>query len=397
MSKRLPPVSRETLYEEIWAEPVLSVAPRYGLSDVGLLKVCKRLRIPVPGRGYWAKFKAGQSVSRKPLPTLPPGTHVPAGPAPLSEAQLTARRRRANALRELQKAGEAITVPDTLENPLPLILEARTRLERREEWSHPAGIRSAPKEVLDIQVSDDHLDRALRIMDTVLKSLGDLGFTTHVNPESGTTVLTGGGTTQTLALVEQVSREKHTPTRSESQAIAGYRNAAERGRYIPYPKIPEYDYIATGRLTLHLGPYPKRRQWNDTDHSKLEARLTRIIAEMMDRTEAQRLREAEEAHRERAYQAAREKYNAYVDATNREWDQLKSMLRDARRHQRAQSLREYLTALQSHAEKTGSMTPAQAQRIQWGFDKADWLDPVINRIDPILDAPEPERPHYWSY
>lgn len=73
------------------------------------------------------------------------------------------------------------------------------------------------------------------------------------------------------------------------------------------------------------------------------------------------------------------------------------MLRDARRHQRAQSLREYLAALQSHAKKTGSMTPAQAQRIQWGFDKADWLDPVINRIDPIMDAPKPDEPRYWSY
>lgn len=299
MSKKLPPVSREALYDEVWTAPALTVAPKYGLSDVGLLKVCKRLRIPVPGRGYWAKVKAGQAVTRKPLPPLPPGTRVPEGPYPLSEGQLAARMRRTNALRETRVNGNQISVPETLENPLPLIREAAARLEPGDGWVHPAGLRGAPKEVLDIQVSHDQLDRALRLMDTLLKSLEQLGFTAHVDHEAGTTVLIGGGTRQTLALLEQVSRDDHAPTPSEAKALAAYRNASNQGRYIPYPRLPDYDYTATGRLTLHLGPYPKQRQWNDTDHSKLEERLPRILGEMLERTEARRLREAEEARRER--------------------------------------------------------------------------------------------------
>jgi len=53
-------VDRETLYNEVWTEPVTVVAQRYGLSDVGLAKICRSLTIPLPSRGYWAKIKAGK-------------------------------------------------------------------------------------------------------------------------------------------------------------------------------------------------------------------------------------------------------------------------------------------------------------------------------------------------
>jgi len=39
---------REKFYEEIWAEPIQHVAKRYSMSDAGLAKVCKKLKIPRP-------------------------------------------------------------------------------------------------------------------------------------------------------------------------------------------------------------------------------------------------------------------------------------------------------------------------------------------------------------
>ena len=68
MEKRDKPVDRETLYNEVWTDPVTVVAPRYGLSDVGLAKICRALAIPLPSRGYWAKVKAGRVMGRAPLP-----------------------------------------------------------------------------------------------------------------------------------------------------------------------------------------------------------------------------------------------------------------------------------------------------------------------------------------
>lgn len=43
---------REALYELVWTAPVLETAPRLGVSDVALAKLCRRAHIPIPGRGY---------------------------------------------------------------------------------------------------------------------------------------------------------------------------------------------------------------------------------------------------------------------------------------------------------------------------------------------------------
>jgi hypothetical protein len=76
--KRQPPppallarYNRAELYEKLWTEPTRIVAKHFGVSDVWLSKVCKALRVPRPGRGYWAKKRAGRSVAKRPpLPSL---------------------------------------------------------------------------------------------------------------------------------------------------------------------------------------------------------------------------------------------------------------------------------------------------------------------------------------
>jgi hypothetical protein len=54
--KRPEVYERKKLYQEVWAEPVKIVAWRYGVSDVALAKTCRKLAIPLPGRGYWARL-----------------------------------------------------------------------------------------------------------------------------------------------------------------------------------------------------------------------------------------------------------------------------------------------------------------------------------------------------
>jgi integrase len=65
---RVHRISRRDLYELIWSEPTTALARRFGISDVGLAKVCRRSDIPSPPRGYWAKVAAGDTVHRPELP-----------------------------------------------------------------------------------------------------------------------------------------------------------------------------------------------------------------------------------------------------------------------------------------------------------------------------------------
>lgn len=64
---------RIELYKLVWERPVSEVAQRFGVSDVGLSKICRRANIPVPKRGYWARMDSGQDVRPHSLPSAPRG------------------------------------------------------------------------------------------------------------------------------------------------------------------------------------------------------------------------------------------------------------------------------------------------------------------------------------
>ena len=57
---------RSDLYRQVWEQPVLKVAKTYGISDVALAKICRKLNVPLPGRGYWARKAAGQQIEPAP-------------------------------------------------------------------------------------------------------------------------------------------------------------------------------------------------------------------------------------------------------------------------------------------------------------------------------------------
>ena len=70
------PVSREQLYEEVWAEPMTKVALKYGVSSSFMARVCSWLNVPRPERGYWAKLAVGKSTKQPPLPDAEPGDEL---------------------------------------------------------------------------------------------------------------------------------------------------------------------------------------------------------------------------------------------------------------------------------------------------------------------------------
>ena len=60
-------VDRERLFAMVWERPAAEVGEELGISDVALGKLCRRLQVPKPPRGYWARIRAGQKPRRPPL------------------------------------------------------------------------------------------------------------------------------------------------------------------------------------------------------------------------------------------------------------------------------------------------------------------------------------------
>lgn len=123
---------RDELYRKVWERPVSVVAKEYGISDVGLAKMCRRLNVPVPRRGYWAKKQHGEAVEPVPLPP------APADVTP--EVTITATRRSAPDPEQLEKAAEItdaeyldvnqVQVSETLSDPLPSVARSLKLLSR---------------------------------------------------------------------------------------------------------------------------------------------------------------------------------------------------------------------------------------------------------------------------
>ena len=111
-------LKREDLYAAVWEEPAVRLAAKYGISSVALAKICKKLRVPLPGRGYWAKAAAGHRVPpRPPLRPLRPGqsaAHALIGvhhldPLP-AEVQQVLRRESQAAERASRRLASAVAI-----------------------------------------------------------------------------------------------------------------------------------------------------------------------------------------------------------------------------------------------------------------------------------------------
>ena len=60
-------ITRETLFALVWECPATEVTHDLGISDVALGKLCRRLQVPKPYRGYWQRVKVWQILRQPPL------------------------------------------------------------------------------------------------------------------------------------------------------------------------------------------------------------------------------------------------------------------------------------------------------------------------------------------
>lgn len=386
---------REALYEEVWANPVSVVAERYGLSDVGLAKICRKLVIPLPSRGYWAKIKAGKVMHRVPLPILK------GNPAPLltlkklSETQVASHHQAKTQASEVKHQLGVIQVPGELTAPHPLVKAASKRLWQRNGWSGENGIRNAPGEVLDLAVTPASLDRAIRLIDTLLKELEKLSVTVSIDSKNKCTLLDAQGTLFKLQLSEKVRRSNHEETPAEKKARDRYYASSRLGLSGKYPDIPRFDYKPTGVLTITAGHWPSR-SWNDTERTPLEKRLGEVLAGILALGLEIRAKDAEEARQRELKRLAVERYQAAKARLDAEREKFQQLELETANWEKAMKVRAYVDAVEQQARAEG-LVPKQIQDwILWARAKADWMDPLIQVCDPILDAPEPKAPgHYW--
>ncbi|RJG04441.1 hypothetical protein D3878_14555 [Noviherbaspirillum sedimenti] len=248
--------------------------------------------------------------------------------------------------------------------------------------------------MLHLQVSSSSLDRALLIADSLLKQLEKQSVTIRIDAQRKETLLDLDGTVVSFSITERVERTTHVDTPAERRAKERYRSRSMLDVAMPYPHTPGYDYRPTGILTISAGRWPSRN-WNDTSRTPLEKRMAEIVTGLIALIEETRAKEAEEARQKEARRLREERYAYLVQRRENELARFKKLETDAINWERAARLRGYIAAREQKLITDMGARPEHADWIAWALAKADWLDPMMQVCDTILDAPEPKRPGYY--
>ncbi|HBW35957.1 hypothetical protein [Desulfosporosinus sp. BICA1-9] len=174
---------REKLYKEVWVEPMTTVAKRYGISDVALRKHCKKLEIPTPPNGYWAKVQAGQKPK---IPTLPkskgPDKIVTRNSSMNHSSSLSGVKKTETLsfLPEDQRQAvkdycASVAVPADLTYLHGLVKDTIQYFRSRKGTTKPTLNR-----VLYLGVSGDQRDRVHRVLSTLFKAVEHLGYSVDI-------------------------------------------------------------------------------------------------------------------------------------------------------------------------------------------------------------------------
>ena len=352
-------ITREELYEKVWSTPMMQLAKEYGMSDVGLAKICKKLEVPRPARGYWQKLDAGQKPKQTKLPALS------------KYGQDRAYIRPDKYRTYLPKIGSSTTkieLPEQLTNPHSLIEVTQHALQKGKP-DEEGIIKTRTKQVLAIHVSPGMVDRALLIMDTILKGAEKRDYFIALEKQATgyCTTVTVEGKVIKISLSEIIRTIEHQPT------------DAEERRYQSQPwRIPRHDYIATGKLSLRIDNAENlgvRQRWNDAKVQRIDNCLGDFIDGLVAAAramEAERIRE-EERHREWEQE---EKVRKQRLREKRIEDKKIAKIEDeAEKWHRAEKIRAYITAM---SQREDMMANLQIKAwVEWCGLYADYLDPLI--------------------
>lgn len=373
-------IPRDELYELVWSEALVTLAPKLGLSDVGLAKACRRLEVPIPWRGYWQKKEAGHKVKRTPLPRqtqrngtphellIRPKRTAASNPEPDDDSPVAVQRRyEADPQR-------AIVVPDELVSPHPLV--ALTIKAMRGAKVDEYGL-IAPRlgGCLDVRTSIAQADRAMRIMDALIRACEARAWPFLVErrsdphrsdrePPKYCTVVVVHGQRIELLLQETTTRK----LRPEADKI---------GRF---GRDREYMWEPSGNLSLGADGrgVGARSSWSDGRKQRVETILNTLMVDLVVLAGALKRHQEELEARRRQWEEARrredeaEARRRALAARDRTLDQFVAQF------ERAGRIRRYVEAIQSLPDIAliRDRNPSVAEWIDWCAARADEIDPV---------------------
>lgn len=355
-------VSRMELHRLVWTVPGVHLAARFGLSDTGLAKICRKLDIPRPSPGWWARKAAGRRADITPLAARRPGTPEQITIRPTPD---TANRLR-DSIRDEAGCIGTIAVPERLNRPHPLI--AGWRAERRERQTEARRERDSwRRRHFAVPGFTPAERRRHRVLHALFRALEQRGAAIGEN-DRGRLTATLQGEAISFELREKL-RQVTRPLTEEEQRWETWNRSGVRTELAP-----------TGCLQFTISAWteePVRKNWLENDRRSIDALLPEIVATfvVLAPVLAERTRQREEAAEKWAEERRRaeEERQRRLDDDNR-W---RRFLEISGNWKQAALAREFIAALRS-GDLNSNVLIAGRNVSEW----IDWAESRVRAMDP---------------
>ena len=373
-------VTRGELYKLVWDTPINQLAKQYGLSDVGFVKHCKRLKVPTPPRGYWARVKSGQKprIPRLPKPNSDtPSSHTFSRNNKSQASHMEQKRKiRDDALQiieSIQKNKAQLIVPTRLVKPDPLITEVRQIMDKYSPDKYGV-IQPWGKRLLNIRVAPNNIKRALIIMNYIIKQVEKFDgkitqFTRYRHSEESRCISFLGEQIE-FFIEEKVDRFDYQPTKKELKKYS-------------WQSYQKWSFKPSGKLSLRIDfslwdTKGLRKTWSDKKDKKIEEQIPNFLIATVIAANALRDKREIEGEKERLRKLERQRLREIERQEQLEFEKLERLELDAKNWEKAARLREYIKAVEGKIrhENPDKLPDEGIKWISWATKHADNIDPI---------------------
>ena len=342
-------LTREELYRKVWAQATVKVAAEFGISDVGLAKICRKMNVPKPPLGYWRRIETGAKIDRTPLPEASETAtefvflYVSDDPDKVSEEIQV--KIDLEVLPENQiKIAEDLIADHPLVRKTQQFYEQHKDNNSTEPFSPPNG-----KGYPNISVSSAQSHRALLITDAIFKAAEKRGYDVTVSADHW------GEETRIMKEGEEVRFALYESVRKTQRELT-----AEEKKKPPYLLDIPNEYQADGKLTVKINQrWSSYQRWSDRKNEPLQDRLNEVLASIVAMLESlvyeKRKREEEERRRQEAIRRREEE--------KQRRDKLEA---DVHSWRKSRDVDDYLDAYEARLIK-------EKGAVIWDSPEAEWL------------------------
>lgn len=364
-------LTRKELYDLVWSIPMRTLAPEYGLSDVGFVKLCKRMSVVTPYRGYWTKLQFGHRPKKLRLgkwnesfgeePTVSMTRRLEKPDSELTDVDLLVRA---------EHEPEWKISVSTEAKLHPLVAKTLKTLPKTRD---PGSMVSAAGEgLLTLEVSRLFVERAALILNAIAVAVEARSF--HLSGEQNDEGRAG----HIVVFGEKVPFElKQVWTR-----IPGSATPISKITSSSDSEVVRYRYELSDRLMLRIfrrSTNGRRTKWSDTARKRLEDQLNDFMIGVIDEAASLREDRRKQLEWKQRYDAKVAKQVDVAILQREEEFRINSFLKHAKALRKCEALRRYADEVRAEATRRFGGVSEDSEIGKW----LRWAEGYVEKHYPL--------------